>query len=219
MLLLKASMRPRPEGRGELWDIVDSHALTHRTRFNAATTRRPWRTLPFFRVHAEHQRASMRPRPEGRGELLNASGDANGHAASMRPRPEGRGEPQDRSASRCFISGFNAATTRRPWRTKPATTRTGARHRDASMRPRPEGRGEPRSIRARHAGSSLQCGHDPKAVENDLQSIAEGVYAVMLQCGHDPKAVENVVVNVNLCRPRYGLQCGHDPKAVENDNG
>ena len=59
----------------------------------------------------------------------------------MRPRPEGRGERK--------------ATGR--------TERGGA----ASMRPRPEGRGEqPQGVEVGHVGAGLQCGHDPKAVEN-----------------------------------------------------
>ena len=65
----------------------------------------------------------------------------------------------------------------------------------------------------------LQCGHDPKAVENkevwDRRST-NGRYK-WLQCGHDPKAVENQAP----CRDRrvrlsFWLQCGHDPKAVND---
>ena len=135
-------------------------------RFNAATTRRSWRTVVESNQWSLSGRASMRPRPEGRGELTNdgyvhvGSVLQCGHdpkvvengrglrpvhgsqRASMRPRPEGRGErlPARRPAPggrRCF----NAATTRRSWRTRrrPALT---------------------------WRGRWLQCGHDPKVVEN-----------------------------------------------------
>ena len=60
--------------------------------------------------------------------------------ASMRPRPGGRGEPRP-SGCAPVGDGFNAATTRRPWRDE-----------------RQEG--EILSL------DRLQCGHDPEAVEN-----------------------------------------------------
>ena len=135
----------------------------------------------------------------------------------MRPRPEGRGERQWRSVNASRVV--------------------------ASMRPRPEGRGEPPAIRAEKVGhpNQLQCGHDPKAVENGLGLLDFGDGA-QLQCGHDPKAVENRLDafrvhdgglasmrprpegrgELVLCRylnaARNMLQCGHDPKAVENVN-
>ena len=135
-----ASMRPRPEGRGEprqsnyrcypptkLQCGHDPKAVENSQRcltscctfqsFNAATTRRPWRTSSWRNNADEHTKASMRPRPEGRGELTEASASHDRH------------------------SGFNAATTRRPWRTQQAVV-SGRRLATASMRPRPEGRGE-----------------------------------------------------------------------------
>ena len=60
----------------------------------------------------------------------------------------------------------------------------------------------------------LQCGHDPKAVENDGPQNASAK-SFVLQCGHDPKAVENAMGAFVPPRGRE-LQCGHDPKAVEN---
>ena len=85
----------------------------------------------------------------------------------------------------------------------------------------------------------LQCGHDPKAVENrtgpglgpgrPLASMRprpegrgepgdrrNGLPGVSLQCGHDPKAVENGPHN-RASPVTARLQCGHGPKAVEND--
>ena len=64
----------------------------------------------------------------------------------------------------------------------------------------------------------LQCGHDPKAVEN-----------------HGPVGVRHTANSPASMRPRpegrgeqdfhnlfvvfrHALQCGHDPKAVENDD-
>ena len=62
----------------------------------------------------------------------------------------------------------------------------------ASMRPRPEGRGEPElSVNAIRTATRLQCGHDPKAVENREQHRRHSEGVLTLQCGHDPKAVEN----------------------------
>ena len=60
------------------------------------------------------------------------------------------------------------------------------------MRPRPEGRGEPeRNTCLACEARWLQCGHDPKAVENQAAHWRAGGAAWPLQCGHDPKAVEN----------------------------
>ena len=210
-----ASMRPRPEGRGERRG--GNKALTVIASFNAATTRRPWRTdhhrgggvpvafasmRPRPEGRGEHGRcggggpgrraASMRPRPEGRGELLAPAVVVEGGVASMRPRPEGRGEPAHRRRTQGAEWCFNAATTRRPWRTTFATfrgrdsaglqcghdpkaveNRAGGqrrrrwRRRTASMRPRPEGRGELEiTFKFSRQATRLQCGHDPKAVEN-----------------------------------------------------
>ena len=158
-------MRPRPEGRGEPRTVT--RPTVSRRCFNAATTRRPWRTTmtaarprpavasmrprpegrgePHGRV-AERRPASMRPRPEGRGERQTAA-TLVCMAASMRPRPEGRGEPAS-SDGRAAVSGFNAATTRRPWRTEPTPSALA------------------------QTLTWLQCGHDPKAVENDDQPAA-----------------------------------------------
>src|SRR5437868_5513321 len=62
--------------------------------------------------------ASMRPRPEGRGErAFRPKGRASKALASMRPRPEGRGERRTSPPWRPRSTRFNAATTRRPWRT------------------------------------------------------------------------------------------------------
>ena len=191
---LQASMRPRPEGRGEpsLRRRLASRAID---RFNAATARRPWRTWnglavdegssasplqcghgpkavenqrPIANTRRARSRASMRPRPEGRGELRDAAPGRSrccqllqcGHGpkavenresdrqssractASMRPRPEGRGEPPQsstRSSGRA-----NASMRPRPeGRGEHSTTHTSRQRRPtASMRPRPEGRGE-----------------------------------------------------------------------------
>ncbi len=232
-----ASMRPRPEGRGEL--------------------RRPLRDLAVFD-------ASMRPRPEGRGEPDEAGKSYLYFLASMRPRPEGRGEPRGwRSREhvapqlQCghdpkavenvdlleyptfLTAGFNAATTRRPWRTI-EIAQWPPRGMGASMRPRPEGRGEPPTCgRTARTEWRLQCGHDPKAVENELLGRLAGL----------PQGGFNAATTRRPWRTRPGasrparpggfnaattrrpwrtsrrlgrgrqsglLQCGHDPKAVEN---
>ena len=157
-------MRPQPEGRGEQLDVPFQLAL-------AAL-------------------ASMRPRPEGRGEPKPRPRWSVPAPASMRPRPEGRGERVLRLAHGRQARRFNAATTRRPWRTP---------------RPSPSCWGL----------SWLQCGHDPKAVENEGVLLVPRDGAA-LQCGHDPKAVENRTGARTASGRRRTLQCGHDPKAVEN---
>ena len=85
------------------------------------------------------------------------------------------------------------------------------------MRPRPEGRGEPSRARGTfdRRRDKLQCGHDPKAVENRA-GLACNAHELLLQCGHDPKAVENNSTYRSSSPWPPWLQCGHDPKAVEN---
>ena len=210
---MTASMRPRPEGRGEPEQAGGIRAA-FRTRFNAATTRRPWRTADGRRTRGNAiVEASMRPRPEGRGEPRSATEWRHVPWASMRPRPEGRGERAACSRGKLQRPSFNAATTRRPWR-------TGA-------------------VKSRRTSPVLQCGHDPKAVENG-RCPAGCQAAGQLQCGHDPKAVENRFIVAIATSAKHGfnaattrrpwrtraasatggasrlLQCGHDPKAVEN---
>ena len=183
-------MRPRPEGRGER-DIVDrvrchrpalqcghdpkavenpaARPVRRRTVrcFNAATTRRPWRTTS----------TTVRDQPI---QVLQCGHDP-------KAVENGRCGWQATAGSQ----GFNAATTRRPWRTSVAHKPMSLPIR-ASMRPRPEGRGE-RDAAGNTLQSAwmLQCGHDPKAVENVAQQPLPELQCPKLQCGHDPKAVEN----------------------------
>ena len=193
-----ASMRPRPEGRGERRRLAARRNATR--SFNAATTRRPWRTTARARrARSAQTRLQCGHNPKA---VENESGEHGGRRlrpeASMRPRPEGRGERffsaswlptsvllqcgHDPKAvennfrpkrSRRTESCFNAATTRRPWRTQlrqrwPLFTGR------ASMRPQPEGRGEHESHRQyTQAQFLLQCGHDPKAVENPARRDAQ----------------------------------------------
>ena len=134
--------------------------------FNAATTRRPWRTAnrgwhPSW--HPSFNAATTR-RP-WRTTLEDGAANAKNNA-SMRPQPEGRGERRREPGYFGHQRCFNAATTRRPWRTEAALGETGPPPL-ASMRPQPEGRGEQvcQIIRL-FPCESLQCGHNPKAVEN-----------------------------------------------------
>ncbi len=113
---VRASMRPRHEGRGEP-AVVSTSAINaaalqcghgtkavenssiwqtygvHDRGFNAATARRPWRTWRRKSPMATAANASMRPRHEGRGEPPTCNPIAHAHHR------------------------FNAATARRPWRT------------------------------------------------------------------------------------------------------
>ncbi len=151
-----------------------------------------------YDMAAATDRASMRPRHEGRGERTEAcrhrlddAGLQCGHGTKA---------VENRHATRTAETGvrcFNAATARRPWRTrrqgpacyrlrplqcghgtKAVENRVRRRHglvgpRRASMRPRHEGRGERASASARSpTWAGLQCGHGTKAVENALRELA-----------------------------------------------
>ncbi len=182
-----ASMRPRPEGRGEhrtasrrrqsrskLQCGHDPKAVENRasawtswptrSSFNAATTRRPWRTDPAGlpcraapRLQCGHDPKAVENGSQGQVSLLGKCGHA-----SMRPRPVGRGERHIAVWPRRSVSVT------------------------ASMRPRPEGRGERRSwLDWKGDAAQLQCGHDPKAVENAPLPTAVQ-QRKLLQCGHDP---------------------------------
>ena len=185
-----ASMRPRPEGRGEpnqCW-----RRSSGGRSFNAATTRRPWRTILFHPALPSPRSLQCGHDPKA---VENGPADSGSRAAvpaSMRPRPEGRGEPPPRPGGRSAAAGFNAATTRRPWRTYRSRRHPGrwpgCFNAATTRRPWRTGRSE----RAADPGAMLQCGHDPKAVENGTSSGGAKKYRIMLQCGHDPKAVENL---------------------------
>ena len=233
------SMRPRPEGRGER--PVAWHGRTAYRSLQCGHDPKVVENEIGHNSSASILNPSMRPRPEGRGELhhVDQTGHAGGdlqcghdpkvvenqlaclhhprHASqpSMRPRPEGRGERPLVSFARGQLMPFNAATTRRSWRTAAIVPRRSqARHlqcghdpkvvenpvadfpprwtRYPSMRPRPEGRGELKRRGTRsHRDSNLQCGHDPKVVENRLRRPSWRRRLRRLQCGHDPKVVEN----------------------------
>ncbi len=138
--------------------------------------------------------ASMRPRPEDRGERPTTRRRWNSvSAASMRPRPEDRGEQDRRGRTRLEQEGFNAATARRPWRTKGSPTAHDATH-EASMRPRPEDRGEP-AIRGGPTsgadGFNAATARRPWRTSRRERSLPQDI--AMLQCGHGPKTVENLI--------------------------
>ena len=93
-----------------------------------------------------------------------------------------------RLAGRCF----NAATTRRPWRTPGNSCREGRPSEPASMRPRPEGRGErPWSARLRRTAPSFNAATTRRPWRTDWTRFGFTTED-WLQCGHDPKAVENL---------------------------
>ena len=231
-----ASMRPRPGGRGERYSTVYGSTVGS---FNAATTRRPWRTLA-GRTERKCERgfnAATTRRPWRADLAAQKAADAERLQCGHDPEAVENAWRPWRCRQRC---GFNAATTRRPWRAGGVCKISG---------PSP----------------SLQCGHDPEAVESAIAVVSANPASATLQCGHDPEAVENR--SVHGCRlsrrsasmrprpggrgepggrcggkagregqasmrPRPGgrgepptatadglagrqLQCGHDPEAVE----
>ena len=64
---------------------------------------------------------------------------------------------------------------------------------------------------------ALQCGHDPKAVENDLDDkgnkLPDGASMRPRPEGRGERHGASGVLKRGLSPM---LQCGHDPKAVEN---
>ncbi len=139
------------------------------TRFNAATTRRPWRTSSLLYG----------------GRCQNRSFNA---ATTRRPWRTAFW----RQMVRCRGKSFNAATTRRPWRT---VFRCGGVTvtRFASMRPQPEGRGELRLFgesKGADRGFNAATARRPWRTENWIMPV--DVRLMRLQCGHSPKAVENL---------------------------
>ena len=206
-------MRPRPEGRGERRSGRCSAGTTS-GRFNAATTRRPWRTRPQRRstykramLQCGHDPKAVENAPINPVQLqvqwLQCGHDPKAvenlrfrtdHqwtcGASMRPRPEGRGERVVAQGAGRRRRRFNAATTRRPWRTTARRGRVVAGV-DASMRPRPEGRGELPSPRRQPVRPQASMRPRPEG-RGELRSFRFLTFSRrMLQCGHDPKAVEN----------------------------
>ena len=104
--------------------------------------------------------------------------------ASMRPRPGGRGETIAAAVAPA-VAGFNAATTRRPWR-------------DFGRKP------------SRLDGIRLQCGHDPEAVESTaVLQVARPT--TVLQCGHDPEAVDEVWGRTTAARQRFNAATTRRP--------
>ena len=201
-----------------------SRTKTPIRRFNAATARRPWRTArprPVSMPTADkgfNAATARRPwRTSAREGVLDRW--IGGCSASMRPRPEDRGERRDRGAlhrqgawqclhaatarrpwrtfhlvlaasTLCLMGRFNAATARRPWRTywncPPEATQYAGFNAATARRPWRTNL-YPRTPDS--PGRSLRCGHGPKTVGRVT------VYhwpVLMLQCGHGPKTVENI---------------------------
>ena len=218
-------MRPRPEGRGEL--SRDDEFRPMEVCFNAATTRRPWRTTPEVRQTMPHGLLQCGHDPkavENHGHRRHGGLRCN---ASMRPRPEGRGERDfailngtwpvvlqcghdpkavENEIRLCHIyqslGCFNAATTRRPWRTLACRLRAGSL--SASMRPRPEGRGElpARTGEIKAAIKSFNAATTRRPWRTTWRTSPRR-RTPSLQCGHDPKAVENLCGSSGTpCSPR-----------------
>ncbi len=207
----KASMRPRPEDRGEreplVWQVFSMLSLqcghgpktvenwrympegSYRPSFNAATARSRGELSANLAALPAVPEASMRPRPEDRGEPELVHSICLGiTAASMRPRPE---------AVENVRSAFHLAEQER-----------------ASMRPRPEAVENLVAVAAEEVWWRLQCGHGPKPWRTSGKStwVKNWQDASMRP---RPEAVENLGVPDCCCAER-GLQCGHGPKTVEN---
>ena len=135
----------------------------------------------------------MRPRPEGRGELRPASRELapsrRGFNAATARRPW-RTRCRH-AASRSRSIGFNAATARRPWRTATGDART------------------PRRM-------ELQCGHGPKAVENATVQTWHRRQGACFNAATARRPWRTRSRSSSDVPSMHELQCGHGPKAVEN---
>ena len=155
-----ASTGPRPRGRG--WAACRSRCSFWLTGFNGATAARPWMApcppapaapppsfnwataaRPRMGVRRRHsgpdRRASIGPRPRGRGWAVHGAVRARLEGASMGPRPRGRG-----------------------WARR---GRGRAHRRGASMGPRPRGRGWSPGVQPADFEWRLQWGHGREAVD------------------------------------------------------
>ncbi len=233
-LATPASMRPRPEDRGEHLGL-GLNRFVARPSFNAATARRPWRTdsailtssaaislqcghgpktVENLRLEGAQRPspvASMRPRPEDRGERDVDCGTDGLGIASMRPRPEDRGE-HARRPTWTTTPGFNAATARRPWRTSTKTLgTTGTSCFNAATARRPW-RTQPQAPAP--TPPELQCGHGPKTVENGRCRRPHGGPSLRFNAATARRPWRTR--KSSSPRKRRWLQCGHGPKTVEN---
>ncbi len=164
----RASMRPRPLGRGERSTLCPIRL--HPGGFNAATASRPWRTC------------SRPRRPGARLVGFNA-------ATASRPWRTGC-----RPGRRCSGRGFNAATASRPWRTR--TPRNGPRRRTRSFNAATASRPW-RTWRTRLCGGTggrFNAATASRPWRTRLRSHLPAPRPEQLQCGHGLSAVENVNV-------------------------
>src|SRR5581483_4505535 len=182
----RASMGPRPSGRGNLRRTACSR--TPRGCFNGAAT--IWSRKPGRPRWMSYERPCFngaatiwsRKRPpalrwairlttslqwgrdhlvaETRGGWPTSPGT---QLASMGPRPSGRGNPGPCTASRWCWTRFNGAAT--IWSRKQHRRRPMARSPKASMGPRPSGRGNVSPTTMVPAARSLQWGRDHLVAE------------------------------------------------------
>ena len=176
----RRSWKARPLGR----------VLQHQRRFNSATTRRSWKAPGQPHEHRGRPRASIRPRPGGRGKKETLVRAVPRLHASIRPRPGGRGKRcRSPGTAEPTVLGFNSATTRRSWK---------GRRKAFPTAPVP----------------ALQFGHDPEVVERS-RSRGGGRPSCPLQFGHDPEVVESPPTFSGRTSSSP-LQFGHDPEVVES---
>ena len=179
----RASMGPRPCGRGRHW--------THGSQvwamsFNGATALRPW-TAPCPRRPLIPLQASMGPRPCGRGRVFCGT-----YTTRAAPR-------------------FNGATALRPWTAMRPTMLSGAVYSfngATALRPWTDARA-PEHLHV----EQLQWGHGLAAVDGQFHGGAFA-QALKLQWGHGLAAVDGSPPT--SCSTRSpGLQWGHGLAAVD----
>ena len=138
------------------------------SRFNAATTRRPWRALSLSHLFETSEWLQCGHDPEAVESNADVPAAGQPALASMRPRPGGRGEHLR----------WPLVTSSR------GTLQCG--HDPEAVESAINEDGEPATA------VLLQCGHDPEAVESVEIDGRDPCRDCELQCGHDPEAVESI---------------------------
>jgi len=171
---VRASMEPRPRGRGTR--SLRRPQTARRSRFNGAPASRPGNELAEDLAAALHP-ASMEPRPRGRGTLR--VGDELTLREELQWSPGlAAGERRDHLGTRTGRGSFNGAPASRPGNGPiAAESRRGS---PASMEPRPRGRGTSSASSMSRARAGLQWSPGLAAGERD-QREAESPARVVLQ--------------------------------------
>ncbi len=208
-----ASMRPRPSSRGE--PLSPRYSQRPRTRFNAATAFKPWRTSVTLGALARFKgfnaatafkpwRTSAARTQRGQQPCFNAATAFKPWRTAAATTDDlttlllqcGHGlqaveNHADHRVHPPLRHGFNAATAFKPWRTRLGRLAP-LNPLPASMRPRPSSRGEQELSFAHPCGArDASMRPRPSSRGERRRRAASSSPTRWLQCGHGLQAVEN----------------------------